>query len=232
MAATVQEPVGRVERGTALTLTARTFGVLAGLAGTVQALGAVAQGPGRPPAFVFESWPGNPAFALLDGPRAITLVPDLLVGGLLAMAAGVTLVVWSARGLDRPQAGQVVLALSAALLLLGGGLGPALVGLLVGIALIRPEASPHDLGAGPLWTARAWPASYVVGVVAYLALEPGSLVVAAGSQTQPSGLVPALSFLAYVGIALALAGAHARRRGFAALELEAARARDRRISWR
>jgi hypothetical protein len=55
---------------------------------------------------------------------AMTVIPNFLVTGVAAMMVGVAIVVWSAGFVQRKHGALVLLLLSIALLLLGGGFGP------------------------------------------------------------------------------------------------------------
>lgn len=79
------------------------FGVLAALAGVEHGVGEIAEGPVRPEGMVIRSWPEHPAFDVLDGEPAMTLVPDLLVSGVVTVLVSVALAAGAA-GL-RPSSG-------------------------------------------------------------------------------------------------------------------------------
>jgi hypothetical protein len=83
-----------------------------------------------PSNFVFEAWPG---FTALSGEPAMTIIPNLLVTGILAIIVGVVLSVWSAKFVSRKHSGLVMVLLSIVLLLVGGGLIPPLFGVVTGI---------------------------------------------------------------------------------------------------
>ena len=65
-------------------VTVSTFGVLAGLAGIEHGIGEVFQGNVAPDWVMIESWPDSEVFDILSGEPAMTLVPNLLLTGILA----------------------------------------------------------------------------------------------------------------------------------------------------
>jgi hypothetical protein len=78
------------------------LGALVGLARVEHGVGEVLQGRGRPAALVIQSWPAAAGFEILSGEPAMTVVSDLLVTGVLAIAIGLTVAVWSIWFVGRP----------------------------------------------------------------------------------------------------------------------------------
>ncbi len=113
-----------------LKVAASALGIFAGLGGPVHGPGEILQGNVTPSTMVFEAWPG---FTELAGEPAMTIIPNLLITGILALIVGVSLSVWSARFVSRKDSGLVMVLLSIALLLFGGGLIPPLFGIAAGI---------------------------------------------------------------------------------------------------
>jgi len=64
----------------------------------------------------------------------MTIVPNLLVTGILTIAVSVAVIVWSAAFVQRKHGGLVLLLLCLAMLLVGGGFGPPIIGILAGVA--------------------------------------------------------------------------------------------------
>ena len=98
------------------------LGTLVGLAGVEHGVGEILQGPVRPDRLVIASWPDASALEILSGEPAMTVVPNLLVTGVLAVAVGLLLVVWSVGFAGRRHGGWVLIGVSTLLLLVGGGL--------------------------------------------------------------------------------------------------------------
>jgi hypothetical protein len=68
---------------------AAASGVLAGVGGFVHGIGEVLQGISSAGGIVFESWTAGGIASNLGGEPAMSLVPDLLVSGLLTLGASV-----------------------------------------------------------------------------------------------------------------------------------------------
>lgn len=87
---------------------------------------------------------------------AVTVIPNFLITGIVAVIVGVAMIVWSIRYLDRPDGSRVFLALGLLLLLVGGGIGMLVFlvfGWLVARRIHRPPALwttlfPPALNAG------------------------------------------------------------------------------------
>ena len=215
-AATPQSPSSSTAapgRPPAMRVVVATFGVLAALAGVEHGLGEVRQGPGAPQALVIESWPDSAAFAIVGGEPAMTLVPDLVVGGLAATAVALALGVWAVWFVGRRHGPAVLIALSVALLLVGGGFGPPLIGVVLGFAARgigreRPLASSRRTRA----LARLWPWALGVGVAGYLSLVPGTVLLSGLAGVAEPGLVAGLVVVAFGSLGLALVAARTRDR--------------------
>jgi hypothetical protein len=69
----------------------------------------------------------------LAGEPAMTLIPNLLVTGILTIIVGVLLAVWAAKFISRKHGSLVLILLTIVLLLVGGGLMPALFGIAAGV---------------------------------------------------------------------------------------------------
>jgi hypothetical protein len=87
-----------------------------------------------PGGIVFDSWVHEPLATNLGGEPAMTLLPDLLVAGVLTILASLAVLGWAAAGAGRAGYGPVLLLLSVAMLLVGGGFGPPLLGMLAALA--------------------------------------------------------------------------------------------------
>jgi hypothetical protein len=90
---------------------------------------------------------------------ALTVVPHLRLTGVLATVAGLAVVVWALAFVGRARGGRVLMFLSLALFLVGGGFVPAFVGLVAGAAGTRIHA-PVRWERAPRVTrflARLWP---------------------------------------------------------------------------
>ena len=121
-------------------VTVTTFGTLAGLAGIEHGIGEVLQGNVAPNGVMILSWPEAEAFDLLSGEPAMTIVPNLLVSGILAILVSLVFLMWATMFVQRKNGGLILILLSGIMLLVGGGLGPPIFGLIVGAVATRINA--------------------------------------------------------------------------------------------
>jgi len=160
-------------------VTIATFGALAGLAGVEHGIGEALQGNRAPDGLVIESWPGSEFFRIVAGEPAMTIVPNLLVTGILAILVSLVFLVWVTMFVQRKHGGLVLILLSLAMLLVGGGFGPPLLGIILGVAATRINAPfrwwrAHLSGGAQRFLRTLWPWSFAAGVIAWLFLFPGS----------------------------------------------------------
>ena len=138
--------------------TALIFGILAGLAGLTHGIGEVLQGNVKPGGIIIDSWTQGPIATHMGGEPGMTIVPNLLVTGLLTIFVSLAVVVWAAFVRNR-NGGRILLFLSVVMLLVGGGFGPPIIGILAGVA-------GTGIGAPSTW----WRKRLSVNVRRFLAL--------------------------------------------------------------
>ncbi|MBU4534312.1 MAG: hypothetical protein KKF16_00440 [Euryarchaeota archaeon] len=118
---------------------ASIIGIFAGLGGGVfHGIGEVLQGSVAPNGMMIQAWPAMQATA---GEPAMTIVPNFLLTGILAIILGIIVTVWAAAFLERKNGGLVLILLSIIMLLFGGGIIPPIFGVLAGIigTRIKPD---------------------------------------------------------------------------------------------
>lgn len=95
---------------------------------------------------------------------ALTILPNFLITGILAAMLGLAMVIWSAAFVQRKSGGLVLILLSLALLLFGGGIFPPLIGLFGGLAGTRiNKPLPAEPASGLIrWVAKLWPWPLVI----------------------------------------------------------------------
>jgi hypothetical protein len=110
---------------------ASALGIFAGLGGGVlHGIGEVLQGSVAPNGIMIEAWP---ALRVVAGEPAMTLVPNLLLTGILAIVMGIIVTIWAAMFIEHERGGLILILLSIAMLLVGGGLVPVLFGIAAGV---------------------------------------------------------------------------------------------------
>ena len=115
-------------------IVASVFGVLAGLGGIAHGIGEILQGNVAPSGIIINSWAEGPIATNMGGEPGMTIVPNLFVTGLLTVLVSSALLVWSAVFVQRKNGGWILLFLSIAMLLVGGGFAPPIIGALAGVA--------------------------------------------------------------------------------------------------
>jgi hypothetical protein len=158
-----------------------TFGVLAALAGLEHGIGEILQGNIAPRGIVILSWPNSAFFENVGGEPAMTLVPNLLVSGILSVLFSLAFLVWAMLFIERKNGAFVLTLLSVGMLLVGGGFGPPLLGLILSVAATRihaPLSWWHTRLSVELlsFLSRLWPWFFTAAIIAWLLLLPGSSI--------------------------------------------------------
>lgn len=148
------------------------------LAGIEHGIGEVLQGNAAPGGLVFPSWPDSAFFRSLNGEPALTIIPNLLVTGILAILVSLALLAWVTLFVQRKHGGVVMIVLSFVLLLVGGGLFPPVLAMLIGAVwtgtsalLARRRVRPS--GGIRRILGKLWPWSYGACIVSWVALMCG-----------------------------------------------------------
>jgi hypothetical protein len=155
------------------------FGVAAGTAGIEHGYFEILQGNTKLQSLMIASIgpPCVPEKAWNACEPAMTIIPNFLLTGILAVVIGLLVLIWSAAFVGRKNGGTVLILLSVALLLFGGGLFPSLIGIVGGVAgmkinksikeeqvkgLVRSAARlwPWPLVIFMVWIVGQWPAGY------------------------------------------------------------------------
>jgi len=145
-------------------IAAASLGVFAGIGGPEHGIFEIMRGDARPQTLVFPSMgpPCDPEAVWHACEPAVSVIPNYLVTGILAVGIGLGTIVWAAGFIHRKRAGLVLTAFSVALLLVGGGLIPPVFGIIGGIMATRihtPVKRGPTCVSGAL--ARLWPWSLV-----------------------------------------------------------------------
>jgi len=157
---------------------ASSFGAFMALGGIEHGIGEMAQGNVAPGGIMIQSWPESEFFRSLSGEPAMTVIPNLLVSGILTVLVSLALLVWCIRFLERKNGGWVMILLSIAMLLVGGGIFPPIFGMLMGALATRIYApvSPSTAqrpSSLRRFLAAIWPYSFPACMVAWLCVLPG-----------------------------------------------------------
>jgi hypothetical protein len=123
------------------------FGVVMSLAGLEHGIGNLLQGNVPLAGMMFEPWPGFDAFNPMAGEPAVSVIPDLRVSCLLTVLISLTVPTWPLASLATGYGGLIPVSLSLVLLLVGCGVAPPVVGMMVGAAatqINRPVSRRRD----------------------------------------------------------------------------------------
>ncbi|MCL5997713.1 MAG: hypothetical protein M1546_16895 [Chloroflexi bacterium] len=160
---------------------ASTFGGLVALAGLEHGIGEVLQGNIAPGGTMILSWPGPGPFYALGGEPAMTVIPNLLITGSLTIAVSLAFLAWVVLFVQRKNAGLVLFLLCIAMLLVGGGFGPPILGVIVAAATTKIN-SPLTWWRAHLshglrhFLAMLWPWSFGACLIDWLLMLPGMVI--------------------------------------------------------
>jgi len=128
-----QKPLNRATR-----IGVSAVGVLCGLAGVEHGVGEVLQGNVATSGVVIYAW--QPSSPLFGEEPAVTVIPNVLVTGILAIIVGLLVTVWSVAFVQRKKGGLVLLLLSILQFFVGGGIAPLIPAIAAGVAATRINA--------------------------------------------------------------------------------------------
>jgi len=159
-----------------------TFGAIMALAGIEHGIGEVLQGNVAPNGMMILSWPESEFFRNLGGEPAMTIIPNLFITGILAIFFSLILLVWATLFVQRKNGGLVMILISIAMLLVGGGIFPPILGMIIGSIGMKIN-SPLTWWRAHLpvgfmnFLKKLWPWSYTACIIAWLSaiLGPGLL---------------------------------------------------------
>ena len=117
------------------------WGILTGLAGMEHGFFEMLQGSVAPSGVVIEAIGPSQRFWELGTEPAMTVVPNFLVTGILAMIVGLAIILWSSAFVQKQYGAHVLVILTIMLLLFGGGFAPigsGVVAIIVATRINKP----------------------------------------------------------------------------------------------
>ncbi len=159
-------------------VTVSTFGVIMGLAGIEHGIGEILQGNIAPEGIMILSWPESEFFRIVAGEPAMTIIPNLLMTGILAILFSLAFLVWAVRFVQRKNGGLILILLSIVMLLVGAGIFPPILGIIIGILGTRINTPLNwwrtHLSIGLRhFLGKVWPWSFAACLIGWLSLFPG-----------------------------------------------------------
>jgi hypothetical protein len=145
------------------------LGLVAGIAGLEHGYFEILQGNTRPASLMFPSWGPqqcDPARIWHACEPAMSILPNVLVTGIITVLLGLAMMVWSATGMQRKHGGLVLILFSVVFLLFGGGFFPPIIGLVGGVAGAQiSKPPPGKPGSLARFATRLWPWPLVIFLV-------------------------------------------------------------------
>jgi len=200
----------KINKATKIIVTA--YGVILALAGIEHGIGEILQGNTKPNSILIKSWGDSELFSILSGEPAMTIVPNFLVSGVLSILIATLIIMWVLFFLARNHSGLILVLLSLLLLLVGGGFGPPLVGIIIGLAgtklkskfpLLQKKRKTRLLKLISV----VWYFSLPVGILCYLFLLPGSIILWGVFGFYNPSLIIITSILAFLMIFVSIVSA-------------------------
>lgn len=152
---------------------ASTLGVLVGLAGVEHGFLEALQGNVRPNNIMIDAIGPEQKLWEFAIETAVTIIPNFLVSGILSIILGILVTIWALAYVDTKYGAPVLLFLSIALFLVGGGFAPVFLTVLAFVAATRINkplkfwrsrvpASLRNL------MAKLWPWTLIISVVSFV----------------------------------------------------------------
>jgi hypothetical protein len=158
--------------------TVSTVGTLMAVAGIEHGIGEILQGNVAPAGIMFPSWPDAAFFRIVAGEPAMSIIPNLLVTGILSIVFSVSYLLWATVFVQRKNSGLALILLSIAMLLFGGGIFPPVLGAIIGALGMTVNAPlnwwrTHLSKSSRYSFGKVWLWSFVACVIGWLLLFPG-----------------------------------------------------------
>ncbi len=187
-----------------------TLGALAGIMGIEHGIGEALEGYRPTDGMFILSWPDSAFFEIMSGEPAMTIIPNYLITGLLAIFfSAVFLVVLVKSGLDG-KATIILPALLILMLLTGGGFGPPIVGMIAVLIALKRNSPLKTWSKLPSKLHNVlsilWPWSFGLCLIGWLMLFPGAALVAffTGINDALLMMIPILVAFAFIPTTLFL----------------------------
>lgn len=191
-----------------------TLGILAGIMGIEHGIGEVLEGY-RPTESIFIlSWPNSAFFEIMSGEPAMTVIPNYLVTGLLAILFSSIFLVLFVKSSHDGKAIIILLALLILMLLAGGGFGPPILGIIAVLIALKKNSPLNTWNRLPSKfhgvLSMLWPWSFGLCLIGWLMLFPGAALIASftGMDSALLMIIPILIAFAFIPITLLLGFSH------------------------
>ncbi len=149
-----------------------TMGAFTGLMGVEHGIGEILQGNVAVEDTLILSWPDSPFFAILSGEPAMTILPGMLLTGILAVVFSLAYTVWVVRFVNHRLSWLILGGLAGLMLLFGGGLFPPVLGLLVAAASVGVRIRMNWQGRLANGLGKIFPFAFGACLLAWLTMFP------------------------------------------------------------
>ncbi len=182
-----------------------TLGTIMGVAGIEHGVGEVLQGNVTPSGVMILSWPDAAFFRAVEGEPAMTIVPNLLVTGILAILFSSVFLVWVTIFIQRKNGGLILALISIPMLLFGGGIFPPILGIILGILGIWIHAPltwwrAHLSSRLVEYLSKMWIWLFAANLIAWLLLFPGLSIIGYFSGASNPTVTIAIILFAFVSL--------------------------------
>jgi hypothetical protein len=116
---------------------AATLGTLVGLAGIDHGIFEILQGHIPPSSILIAAIGPEQRFWIYGEETALTIIPSFLISGILSVILGIMVAIWAIGFVDRKYGAGVLMLLSIALFLVGGGFAPIFMALIASLTASR-----------------------------------------------------------------------------------------------
>lgn len=118
-------------------IVASTFGILVGLAGIDHGIFEILQGNIAPDGLMIAAIGPAQRFWIYGEETALTIVPNYLITGVLAVIFGLLVTLWAGFFIEKKYGAGILMLLSIALFLVGGGFAPIFMALIASLTASR-----------------------------------------------------------------------------------------------
>jgi hypothetical protein len=187
-----------------------TLGILAGIMGIEHGIGEVLEGY-QPTEDVFIlSWPDSAFFEIMSGEPAMTIIPNYLITGLLAILFSCIFLIVLVKSKPSGKAITILFALLLLMLLTGAGFGPPILGVIAVLIALKSNSPLETWNKLPSKLhnvlSMLWPWSFGLCLIGWLMLFPGAALIAffTGMDSALLMIIPILVAFAFIPITLLL----------------------------
>jgi len=158
---------------------ASTFGVLVGLAGIDHGIFEILQGNTRPDGLMIAAIGSAQRFWQYGEETALTIVPNFLITGILAVVFGILVMIWSIQYIDKKPGAGILFFLGVILFLFGGGFAPIFMTIIASLTASRIKSRLNFWRAVlPGFIQRFFGSIWVGVLVAFIVIFVSSVVIA------------------------------------------------------